>query len=83
MAHELLAERAGEMGCASLIGEYRPTAKNGMVREHYCQLGFKLIEDCGAGITRWELPLAGFVPRPTHMKISKGEAWTTPASIAN
>ena len=79
----LLAERAAEMGCSRLLGEYRPTAKNGMVREHYKQLGFTLIESEPDGITRWELPLAGFTPRPTHMNVLKGEAWTQPASIAS
>ena len=79
----LLAERAGEMGCTSLRGEYRPTAKNSMVREHYGQLGFKLLEGAESGITHWELPLAGYQPRPMHMNIVKGEAWTQPASIAS
>ncbi len=79
----LLAERAGEMGCTSLRGEYRPTAKNSMVREHYGQLGFKLLEGAESGTTHWELPLAGYQPRPMHMNIVKGEAWTQPASIAS
>ncbi len=79
----LLVERATEMGCNTLLGEYRPTAKNGMVREHYRQLGFTLVEDAGDGITRWELPLTAFAPRPTHMKVLQGEAWTQPAFIAN
>ena len=70
------------MGCTSLAGEYKPTAKNGMVREHYRQLGFALVEAGDEGTTRWELPLAGFAPHPTHMKVLKGEAWTQPASIA-
>lgn len=79
----LLAERAEEMGCTTLLGEYRPTAKNGMVREHYGQLGFQLIDRAEDGTTRWELPLAGFTPQPTHMKLVKGEAWTQPASIGS
>ncbi len=79
----LVVERAQEMGCTRVVGEYRPTAKNGMVREHYKQLGFTLFESEGDGITRWELPLAGFAPRATHMKVLKGEAWTQPASIGS
>ena len=79
----LVVERAQEMGCTRVLGEYRPTAKNGMVREHYKQLGFTLLESEGDGITRWELPLAGFLPRVTHMKVLKGEAWTQPASIGS
>ena len=79
----LLVERAVELGCTTLVGEYRPTAKNGMVREHYQQLGFRLVESAGDGVTRWEMPLAGFTPRPTHMKVLKGEAWTQPVSIGS
>jgi FkbH-like protein len=83
----LLVERAAEMGCTRLIGEYRPTAKNGMVREHYGQLGFELTDDTNdntnGGVTRWRLPLANVAPRPVHMRILKGEAWTQPASIAS
>ncbi len=79
----LLAERAESMGCTSLLGEYRPTAKNGMVREHYRQLGFDLIRTAEDGVTRWELPIAAFTPRPTHMNVLKGEAWTQPAFTAS
>ncbi|MGO8740685.1 HAD-IIIC family phosphatase [Rhodoblastus sp.] len=31
---------AREMGCATIIGEYIATAKNGMVSDHYAKLGF-------------------------------------------
>ncbi len=79
----LVVELAEQMGCTRLIGEYRPTAKNGMVREHYGQLGFAMVESAGDGVTRWELPLAGFTPRPTHMKVLKGEAWTQPISTGS
>ncbi|HYZ61337.1 MAG TPA: HAD-IIIC family phosphatase, partial [Acetobacteraceae bacterium] len=39
----LVAAEAQRLGASSLIGEYRPTAKNGMVREHYAKLGFDKI----------------------------------------
>lgn len=35
-----LVQRAQAQGVERLIGIYRPTAKNGMVREHYPRLGF-------------------------------------------
>ena len=79
----LVVERAEEMGCTVVIGEYRPTPKNGMVREHYKQLGFTLLDRDGDGVTRWALPLVDYVPRPTHMKVLKGEGWTQPASIGS
>ncbi len=79
----LLAERAREMDCTSLVGEYRPTAKNAMVREHYGQLGFTQVGSAEDGTTRWELPLINFQPKPTHMRILKGAAWTQPTSIVS
>ena len=79
----LLVERARELGCASLRGEYRPTAKNGMVRDHYRQLGFVPVGSAEDGSTQWELPIANFVARPTHMNTLKGEAWTQPAFTAS
>ena len=32
-------------GCKTISGEYLPTAKNGIVKEHYLQLGFEKKED--------------------------------------
>jgi FkbH-like protein len=77
----LLVERALEMGCTRLLGSYKPSAKNGMVREHYPKLGFAPLGEPREGETFWQLSLADFEPRPTHMKVVKGEAWTQPASI--
>ena len=52
---------------ARLIGEYRPTAKNGMVREHYAKLGFTKVSEAEDGATEWRLELAGFTPRKTFI----------------
>jgi hypothetical protein len=38
-----------------LLGVYRPTEKNAMVREHYGKLGFRLAEEDASGVTTWEL----------------------------
>lgn len=37
---DVLIKRATAAGWAALIGEYRPTDRNGMVAEHYAALGF-------------------------------------------
>jgi FkbH-like protein len=50
-----------------IIGEYLPTAKNGMVRDHYKQLGFH--EDGGL----WTLKLNDFKPIKTHIQPSAKE----------
>jgi FkbH-like protein len=50
-----LAHLARRRGVTKLIGRYAPTAKNGMVRDHYDKLGFRLIERAESGETLWEL----------------------------
>jgi FkbH-like protein len=47
-----------------LIGVYLPTDRNGMVREHYEKLGFKLLEEAAAGATRWAFDTAVNVEVP-------------------
>ena len=37
---EVLVTTARELGARRLVGEYRPTTKNALVRDHYAQLGF-------------------------------------------
>jgi FkbH-like protein len=46
---------ARENRIGRIIGEYLPTAKNGMVKEHYPKLGF-----AAAGENRWFLDVASF-----------------------
>ncbi len=46
---------AKKRGLSRLVGDYLPTAKNDLVREHYRTLGFTRIGDSAGGQTRWEL----------------------------
>jgi FkbH-like protein len=48
------AERAG---IRRLIGQYRPTDRNMMVREHYAKLGFTRLRETEEGATDWEILL--------------------------
>jgi predicted enzyme involved in methoxymalonyl-ACP biosynthesis len=59
--------RAGrEAGFTALVGEYLPTEKNGLVKDHYASLGFSgFIQN---GVELWRLKFADFVPRPNHIK---------------
>jgi FkbH-like protein len=57
----VLSQAAESRGAKALIGEYRPTAKNGMVAGHYARLGFKPVEapagaDANATFWRYDLP---------------------------
>ena len=68
---ELLVARARELGCTRLIGEYRPTAKNNMVRQHYAKLGFEPVETREDGSAVWSLVLDAFTPRSTQIEVSR------------
>ena len=60
----IVAEEARRLGATRLIGHYVPTAKNGMVREHYPSLGFTLLTSDESGTTAWEYALDGAVAVP-------------------
>ena len=56
-------------GLKRICGEYIPTPKNDLVREHYAGLGYTKISDDGAGHTRWEMPLAAdWQPQPVFIE---------------
>lgn len=68
----VVAKDAGEAGAAKLIGRYRPTPKNGLVKQHYPDLGFAPLDGAGTGDgeTVWMLPLgSNRLPATDHMKI--------------
>jgi FkbH-like protein len=46
---------ARERGLKLLVGEYIPTPKNGLVRDHYPTLGFTQADASTDEVSRWEL----------------------------
>jgi FkbH-like protein len=56
-----LVDFAMSKGYARLVGEYLPTAKNAMVKDHYATLGFTAVGN------RWELDIAAYEPAPTFI----------------
>jgi FkbH-like protein len=69
---DALAQRALRAGLRSLKGLYLPTAKNGLVVEHYKKLGFEpdvVPPGCPEGSTAWQLSLDGYVQQNSHIKI--------------
>ena len=53
-----VVRRARLRGIGQLVGVYRPTERNGMVREHYAKLGFTSLGEDADGTTRWQLSTA-------------------------
>ena len=62
-----LVDIARERGLRRLTGEYIPTAKNVLVKNHYEGLGFTQTSAGEDGHTRWELPIDGWQPLPHHI----------------
>jgi FkbH-like protein len=60
---EILA-RARQAGIRILVGTYRPTEKNALVREHYEKLGFAKVEEQPDGTTVWMLPTTAEIATP-------------------
>ena len=67
----LVADAAKRLGARRLIGEYLPTKKNGMVKDHYQKLGFSLVEQDEDGRSRSVLDLATFVPASTFIEVKQ------------
>jgi len=64
----LVVAEAKRLGSARLLGEYLPTKKNNMVRDHYQKLGFQCLSSDAGGASRWSLDLAQYEPFDTFIK---------------
>jgi len=60
----VLASDALEKGATRLVGRYRPSDRNAIVRELYCELGFSPLPSLPAGELRFDLELGQFTPLP-------------------
>ena len=70
----VIANAALRRGLTRIKGEYVPTAKNGMVLEHYRKLGFRLTQDDPDGRTLWELDLSDYAPFSTFIAVNEGKS---------
>jgi FkbH-like protein len=68
----LVADSAKRLGARRLLGDYLPTKKNGMVRDHYSKLGFTVAETRDDGSSRSILDLPTFVPAGTFIEVREG-----------
>lgn len=58
---------ARENGYEKIIGEYLPTKKNGMVAEHYTELGFTKLE--GTQTLQWELDVESYIDKECFINV--------------
>jgi len=71
--NHLCGEAIGR-GLAAIRGEYIPTARNALVRDHYATLGFRQTATDPDGHTSWELELSpGWQPLATFIEDSQGD----------
>jgi FkbH-like protein len=68
----LIVDEARKLGARRLVGEYIPTKKNGMVKDHYARLGFATLETTADGGSTSALDLAGFRPASTFIHVRAG-----------
>jgi FkbH-like protein len=68
----LIAQEAAKLGARRLVGDYIPTKKNAMVKDHYARLGFTVMETDDAGGNRNILDLAAFTPAETFIHVVEG-----------
>jgi FkbH-like protein len=68
----LIAQEAARLGAKRLIGEFIPTKKNAMVKDHYQRLGFAdtRFDDAGGNVSMMDL--ASFAPAGTFIEVTEG-----------
>jgi len=69
MSLNTIVALAEKHGYKKIIGEYIPTKKNEIVKNHFRDLGFDFIDN------KWVLDITGYSQRPTLIRIleSSGE----------
>ena len=66
----LVMQEAARLGARTVLGEFRPSPKNAMVRNHYARLGFVRANPDDEETGLWRRAVSGFAPAPVPMSIS-------------
>jgi FkbH-like protein len=66
---QYLVEQARVRGITEIIGRYIPTAKNGLVRDHFDKLGFAQTGSQN-GETTWQLAIASYCEKNLPLKVA-------------
>ncbi|HEV2549950.1 MAG TPA: HAD-IIIC family phosphatase [Stellaceae bacterium] len=65
-----ILHHAARHGIGKLVGVYRPTDRNKLVKDHYAKLGFTPVTYCDDGSTEWELSTNTEIP-PASMVVER------------
>jgi len=66
---QLLVQEAKSRTAIDLIGRYIPTARNGLVKDHFEKLGFSKVNTDGDGATTWRLVVGDYHDKDLPMKV--------------
>jgi FkbH-like protein len=66
-----IARLAAERSCTTLVGHYRPTAKNKMVADHYSGMGFTETARTDS-VVEYRLAVGTYQPRSTKIEVVRG-----------
>ena len=72
---QFMVSEAARRGIRSLIGEYRPTSRNGLVADHYSKLGFARLETPNADVksTFWRFDIEAYSLSPHFIKLETNQ----------
>ncbi len=68
---QYLVGEARQRGVTAIIGRYIPTAKNGLVRDHFSRLGFVQTGTQADGETTWHLSVSGYNEKTLPLKVDQ------------
>jgi predicted enzyme involved in methoxymalonyl-ACP biosynthesis len=71
---QYLVQQARLRGITGIIGRYIPTAKNGLVRDHFSRLGF-VQTGSRNDETIWQLGVSGYGERNLPLKVDAPREW--------
>jgi FkbH-like protein len=66
---QYLVRHAREAGITEIFGRFIPTARNGLVRDHFSKLGFARLDAQPNGETTWLLAVDNYLDKDLPMKI--------------
>lgn len=70
---DTLVEDCRKRNVNTIIGHYYPTAKNGMVKNLFCDFGFEKVSEDEIGNTEWTLSVNGYKNQNDVIKVNSEE----------